>query len=127
MSTNFTNRERILATLAGKILDYVPSWTQGFFNAATVHRLMPTDLITENFKRFSADIPYDFSPQSLPQVEKLIAFNRHNRSGSCGCWLGTQCLWSRGPGEFNGWVIEKTAGRQIDVGKKLAQYFSRIS
>jgi uroporphyrinogen decarboxylase len=113
MSTTYSNRERILATLAGEILDYVPSWTQGFFNAATVHRLLPAAHVIENFTRFSADIPYDFRPQSLVQLDKLIAFNHHIDRAVVGIGWEPNVFGHGGPGEFNGWVIEKGAGRQI--------------
>jgi hypothetical protein len=49
---NITNHERMLATLAGEIVDYVPAWPQGFPNMATMRRQQPAHLLADDMPRF---------------------------------------------------------------------------
>lgn len=113
MNTNITNRERMQATLAGEILDYVPSWTQAFFNEATVRRLIPAELLPKDLERLPEKDISQFAPHSEQELDKLVAFNQHIDKVVVGVGRGTNLFGHGGPGEFKGWVTEKTSTYQI--------------
>jgi uroporphyrinogen-III decarboxylase len=113
MSPTITNRERMLATIDGEMIDYVPSWTSSFFNPATVQRLMPVDLWAEEFDRFSTDGQTAFAAFNEQILDKLIAFNRHIDRAVAGVGRGGNVFGHGGPGEFVGIVVEETSDYQI--------------
>jgi uroporphyrinogen-III decarboxylase len=113
MSPAISNRERMLATLAGEHLDYVPSWTQAFYNLTTVHRLMPASLWADDFDRFLKDGQSAFTPFDERTLDRLSAFNRHIDRVAAGVGRGGNAFGHGGPGEFIGVVIEEYADHQI--------------
>ncbi len=113
MTTDITNRERMQATLAGKILDYVPSWTQSFFNEATVRRLMPAELLPEHLGKYPEEGCSPFDPLSKHELDKLMALNQHIDKMVAGVGHGTNLYGHGGPGEFVGWVIKRTSTHRI--------------
>lgn len=106
------NRERMNAVLTGEIPDYVPFWTQSFFNAATVRTLIPPEFIPEDFTRFNK-APPNFKPLSPNELDRMIAFNHHIDRVAVGVGWEANCFGHGGPGEFNGWVIERGQTHQI--------------
>ena len=72
------------ATLRGVAChpDYVPSWTQSFFNEATVRQLIPADLWPNDLARWPARDKDPFVPtawpnwtffdQDLPEMERRL-------------------------------------------------------
>jgi uroporphyrinogen-III decarboxylase len=108
-----TNRERMLATLAGEIVDYVPGWISAFFNAATVQRLMPEELWADEYDRFVRDAQNAFAPFDEQNLDKMIAFNQHADRPMIGLGRGGHISGHGGPGEFLGVIVEETAGYQI--------------
>jgi uroporphyrinogen decarboxylase len=111
MSHETTNRERMQATLAGEILDYVPAWTMGFFNAATIRQLIPAELLVDDVVVWPEEDAYGFGPHKTADLDKLMAFNRHIDRVAIGVGQGANHSFGHGgPGEFNARVIEKVAG-----------------
>jgi uroporphyrinogen decarboxylase len=109
-----TNRERMLAILAGEILDYVPSWTMGFFDAATIRRLIPADLLVDDLTMWPEEGVYSFESHTPVELNKLIAFNRYIDRIAIGVGRGANHAFGHcGPGEFNAQVIERTAQYRI--------------
>jgi uroporphyrinogen decarboxylase len=110
------------ATLAGEVLDRVPSWTQAFTNESTVRRLMPADLLPEDLDQFPEAGGPQFEPHSAQELEKLLAFNRYIDKVATGVGRGTNCFGHGGPGEFAGWVVERRGETRIveyETGTKL--------
>jgi uroporphyrinogen-III decarboxylase len=113
VNSAMTNRERILATLAGEIVDYVPGWIHAFFNAATVQRLLPAELWADEYHRFVGDAQTAFAPFEERTLDRMIAFNRYTDRPMIGLGRGGHISGHGGPGEFLGVVVEETAGYQI--------------
>lgn len=113
MSPSVTNRERVVATLAGETIDYVPSWTQAFFNLPTAQRFMPASLWAEAFDRFVTDSQDAFEPFDGQTLDKLIAFNRHIDRAVVGIGRGGNVFGHGGPGEFVGVIVEETTDYRI--------------
>ncbi len=109
-----TNRERMLATLAGEIIDYVPSWTMGFFNQATMRHLLPAELLVPDLGCWPEEGAYGFTAQSPAELERIMAFNRHiDRVATAAGRGANHNLGHAGPGEFNSRVIGYQDGCRI--------------
>ena len=105
-----TNRERMRATLAGEILDYVPNWLIGFFNAATVRRLVPVELLPADLNYYPEEGTYGFGAHPPAELDRIIAYNRYVDQVATGAgWGANFCFGHAGPGEFNSRVVERTA------------------
>jgi uroporphyrinogen decarboxylase len=114
MSSGFTDRERVLATLAGERLDYVPAWPQGFPNAATIRRLIPPELLVDDLARFPEAGTYGFGPHREQELNRLLAFNQYIDQVAIGVGRGANTSFGHGgPGEFNSHVIEETAAYTV--------------
>ncbi len=102
------NRERMLATLAGEILDYVPAWPFGFFNAATIRRLVPAEYLVPDLGTWPEDGAYGFAAQTSAELDKIITYNRYiDRIATAAGRGANRAFGHAGPGEFNARVIEK--------------------
>jgi hypothetical protein len=96
----FYHRERLLATLAGELLDYVPAWPQGFPNAATIRRVMPPELLLDDLARFPETGAYGFGPHHEQELDRLMEFNRPIDQAAVGVGRGANCSFGHGgPGE----------------------------
>ena len=108
--TTATNRERMRATLAGEVLDYIPTWVMGFFNAATTRRLVPAELLPSDLNYYPEHGTYGFSAHSPAELDRIIAYNRYVDQVAVGVgWGANFCFGHAGPGEFNSRVVERTA------------------
>jgi len=108
--TTPTNRERMQATLGGELLDYIPSWVMGFFNAATARRLVPAELLPVDLNSYPEHGTYGFGAHSPAELDRVIAYNRHVDQVATGVgWGANFCFGHAGPGEFNSRVVERTA------------------
>lgn len=109
-----TNRERMQATLTGEVLDYLPSWTISFFNACTIRRLIPAELLVDDLVIWPEEGTYGFDPHTQADLDKLVAFNHHIDRVAIGVGRGANHAFGHGgPGEFNAKVIEKAAQYRI--------------
>jgi uroporphyrinogen decarboxylase len=109
MSIGITNRERMLATLAGEVLDRVPSWINGFFNTDTIRRLIPSEFLVDDLGWWPQEGTYGFAAQTLDELDRLIGFNRYIDRVAVAAGRGANHAFGHGgPGEFNSRVIERT-------------------
>jgi len=126
--TTATNRERIRATLAGDVLDYIPNWSIGFFNAATVRRLVAAELLPSDLNYYPEQGTYGFAAHSPAQLDKVVAYNRYIDQVAMGVgWGANFCFGHAGPGEFNSRVVERTADGcviEYETGAKERHNFS---
>ena len=107
--TAYTNRERMLATLAGERLDYIPSWFMGFFNTAMTRRIVPPELLTADLNYYPEHGSYGFAAHPQSELEKTIAYNCYVDRVAVGVGWGANCSFGHGgPGEFNSRVVEQT-------------------
>ena len=107
--TTVTNRERMQATLGGEVLDYIPNWLIGFFNAATVRRLVPADLVPADLNYYPEQGTYGFEAHPPAELDRIIAYNGHVDQVATGVgWGANFCFGHAGPGEFNSRVVERT-------------------
>jgi uroporphyrinogen decarboxylase len=114
MSPTPTNRERMLATLAGEILDYVPSWTMGFYNQATMRNLLPAELLVPDLGCWPEHGAYGFTAQTPAELDQIIAFNQHiDRIGTAAGRGANGNFGHAGPGEFNSRVISQEANMRV--------------
>ena len=104
--TTATNRERIRATLAGDVLDYIPNWSIGFFNAATVRRLVAAELLPSDLNYYPEQEAYGFAAHSQAELDKAVAYNQYIDQVAMGVgWGANFCFGHAGPGEFNSRAI----------------------
>ena len=104
-----SNRERMQATLAGELLDYIPSWVMGFFNAATTRRLVPAELLPSDLNFYPEHGTYGFAAHPPAELDTVIAYNRHVDQVAVGVgWGANFCFGHAGPGEFNSRVVERS-------------------
>jgi len=109
-----TNRERMLATLDGEVLDHVPSWINGFFNTATIRRLIPSRFLVDDLGWWPEEGVYGFAAQSPAELDRLIGFNHHIDRIAVAAGRGANHAFGHGgPGEFNARVIERAAGHRV--------------
>jgi uroporphyrinogen-III decarboxylase len=114
MGESATNRERMLATLNGEILDYVPSWCQSFYNLDTARRILPPDLQIDELGIWPTEGMYDFSPQDPRELDRIIAMNRYIGRIATSAGKGANLQFGHGgPGEFNARVVAR--GAQVSV------------
>ncbi len=114
MDGKITNRERMQATLAGEIIDYVPAWIMSFFNAATIRQLIPAELLVDDLVMWPEESAYGFEAHPVADLDRLIAFNQHIDRIAIGVGRGANHAFGHGgPGEFNSRVIEKTEEYRI--------------
>lgn len=105
-----TNRERMQATLAGEVPDYVPTWVLGFNSAASARRLVPPELVSEDLPYFPEHDAYGFAAHSRAELDTAIGYNRYIDQVAIGVGRGANfCFGHAGPGEFNSRVVERTA------------------
>ncbi|HEX9114493.1 MAG TPA: uroporphyrinogen decarboxylase family protein, partial [Anaerolineae bacterium] len=104
-----TNRERMAATLAGELVDYVPAWPMGFFNAALAAQLVPADRLAVDLNYYPAEGRYGFAAHPVAELERARAFNLYiDRVALAVGWGANFAFGHAGPGEFNSQVVAAT-------------------
>jgi len=114
MSNTISNRDRMLATLQGEVVDYIPSWTMSFFNVQTIRRLMPSELLVPDVGMWPDDDTYGFGAHSPEDLDRLVGFNRYIDRVAVGVGQGANHAFGHGgPGEFNARVVENSCSEKI--------------
>ncbi len=105
----WTNRERMRATLAGEAADYVPAWIMGFFNIATIRNLIPAELVPAEPGPRPEVHPFGYEALPDAEIDRLVAFNGYfDRVATAAGHGANNGFGHGGPGEFNSFVVEHT-------------------
>ncbi len=106
-----SNRERMAATLAGEVPDYIPFWNIGFNTEADARRLVPPELVPEDLYYIPPDGVYGFGAHEPAELDTVIRYNRFTDQVATGVGRGANfCFGHAGPGEFNSRVVERSPG-----------------
>ncbi len=107
--SNYTNRDRMQAVLAGEVLDYIPSWAMGFFSSELARCIVPAEMLVEDLNYHPESGAYGFAEHTSADLERLIAFNTYIDRVAIGVGRGANFDFGHGgPGEFNSCVVERT-------------------
>jgi len=99
-----TRRELLLLVINRKI-EFIPSWTMGFFNVETARKLLGEKNVPDDIEPEAA---YKFGPTSLENREKNIRYAEILDNFAIGVGKGGNFSFGHGgPGEFRERLIEK--------------------
>lgn len=113
-----SNRDDLMAVLAGRKPDRIPFIPIGFWDEKTMHKLTPEDCYDENTSSGPSDDPprdrFSAEPRTQESRERAVRMARHVDMATIGAGKGGVFPFGHGgPGEIQPVVIERTAEYKI--------------